>query len=119
LFWGFMALSGFVVRHHDFFEFSGLRQLYQRADEVGRPTGMPRLVDTGIYGVIRHPMYFFTLAAMLVCPLMTLDLAIVFAASALYLAVGIPIEERKLVTTFGEPYLQYRSRVPALIPKFK
>jgi protein-S-isoprenylcysteine O-methyltransferase Ste14 len=34
----------------------------------------------------------------------------------LYLAVGIPYEERKLISIFGKEYELYRHRVSALIP---
>ena len=31
-------------------------------------------------------------------------------------ADGIPVEERKLVRLFGDAYVEYRRRVPALLP---
>jgi methanethiol S-methyltransferase len=119
IFWGLFLISMRMVARLDFLEFMGLRQLYQSAEGAGRPQGTPRLIEDGIYARIRHPIYFFTLLAFAAAPFMTLDRAIVLGASALYLAIGIPIEERKLVTLFGESYVEYRKRVPAVLPRFK
>jgi protein-S-isoprenylcysteine O-methyltransferase Ste14 len=41
----------------------------------------------------------------------------VLAGSTLYLAFGVPVEERKLRAQFGPNYDEYRRRVPALIPR--
>jgi protein-S-isoprenylcysteine O-methyltransferase Ste14 len=34
-----------------------------------------------------------------------------------YTILAIPLEERKLIKEFGNDYIQYRKRVPALVPK--
>jgi protein-S-isoprenylcysteine O-methyltransferase Ste14 len=49
-------------------------------------------------------------------PTLSLDRLTLFAAAAAYLSVGIPVEERKLIRLFGEDYVAYRRRVPALLP---
>ena len=58
-----------------------------------------------------------TLLAFAVAPMMTLDRALLTAAVCAYLVIAIPIEERKLVAIFGKAYLDYRKRVPAVIPR--
>jgi protein-S-isoprenylcysteine O-methyltransferase Ste14 len=35
-----------------------------------------------------------------------------------YLPIGIHLEERKLIATFGEAYRRYRGEVPALWPRW-
>ncbi|MGZ3688566.1 MAG: methyltransferase family protein, partial [Bdellovibrionota bacterium] len=79
--------------------------------------GNEKLIATGFYRYVRHPIYTFTLLAFLVAPLMTLDRMLVVISVSLYLAVAIPVEERKLIAIFGKDYEAYRKRVPAVIPK--
>ena len=78
------------------------------------------LITNGIQSKIRHPLYSATILIFvgffLFIPKMVSLVAMV--AMLLYLPVGIYFEERKLVKKFGEDYLEYRKRVPPLIPKF-
>lgn len=83
----------------------------------GRPPGNPVLMETGAYARVRHPAYALTLVAFLCANTMTRDRLVLLAGMALYLAAGIPVEERKLVALFGDGYERYRKRVPALIPR--
>jgi len=39
--------------------------------------------------------------------------------ASLYMILAIPLEEDKLVEEFGEAYLKYQHRVPALVPGFR
>jgi protein-S-isoprenylcysteine O-methyltransferase Ste14 len=116
IYWGLLAVSARILMRFDGLEFIGLKQIYLPRQAVGRLGGPHRLVTDGIYGVVRHPTYTFTLAAFLFGPLMTLDRLMVFLASLAYLAIAIPFEEKKLVALFGEDYRCYRKRVPAVIP---
>jgi protein-S-isoprenylcysteine O-methyltransferase Ste14 len=116
LFWGSMAAAGWVMNRFDALEFLGFKQLYSSAEELARPSSAPRLDSSGIYAHIRHPIYAFTLLAFAATPFMTLDRMLLLGSVALYLAWAIPIEERKLITLFGDSYERYRRRVPAIIP---
>jgi methanethiol S-methyltransferase len=43
---------------------------------------------------------------------------LIFAVAALgYIAVGVRFEERDLRRDLGPPYLEYASRVPAILPR--
>lgn len=127
-FWGLSALSlglflafflGLtrVMLKFDPLEFFGLRQIYSRPEQIERMSAGDHLLEDGIYSVIRHPIYFFTLSAFIVTPMMSLDRAVLTTASVLYLYFGIPIEERKLDRRFGGAYSDYRRRVPAVVPR--
>jgi len=77
------------------------------------------LMETGIYGVVRHPIYlaatFEVLAICLLCGApWTLLVGAVTVGPALW--VRIKLEERALVAHFGELYVKYQGRVPALVP---
>ena len=75
-----------------------------------------KIVTSGVYGVVRHPQF---LAGVLVCFSMMLisqHLYSVIAGSiaALLFASDVPPADKRLVEKFGEPYLLYMERVPAL-----
>ncbi len=46
----------------------------------------------------------------------SLDRVVIFLAMMVYFSFGIPIEEEKLIRIFGQDYVEYRKRVPALFP---
>lgn len=77
------------------------------------------LKTDGPYGLVRHPMYLgivlFHLGASL-----AMESPLLLAITALFVvpftAVRIGAEEKVLRDAFGERYLRYAERVPALIP---
>jgi protein-S-isoprenylcysteine O-methyltransferase Ste14 len=105
-----------ILGRLDFLDFVGWGPLLRPGDPNSRTAGTPQLCTTGLYGWVRHPVYTCLLAMFLLSPRLTLDRLTVFAAACLYLAVGIPVEERKLIRLFGDAYVRYCRRVPALLP---
>jgi len=80
-----------------------------------------RIVDTGPYGLVRHPIYSGVMFAALMTALMKASPASL--AGALLVCVGFAItaqvEERFLRDQLGaEAYDAYSRRVPMLIPRF-
>jgi len=79
-----------------------------------------KVVETGIYAKVRHPMYLADMilawAAFLFQP------EIRFLISALWLTlvffIWMNLEEKALYEKFGEKYLKYKKRVPRIIPRF-
>jgi protein-S-isoprenylcysteine O-methyltransferase Ste14 len=69
------------------------------------------LETRGLYGLVRHPIYFGWLLFVAGAPLMTSTRLLFAAVSVGYLAVAIPFEERSLIESFGEPYRAYRRQV--------
>jgi protein-S-isoprenylcysteine O-methyltransferase Ste14 len=85
-----------------------------RAVLLARRGTAPRhvaLETHGLYGFVRHPLYFGW--ALLVCgaPDMTLTRAVFAIVSTGYLALAIPWEERTLIGHFGAEYEAYQRRV--------
>lgn len=79
------------------------------------------LIDTGPYGLARHPIYTGLILA-LVGSALALDqwrgvLAVVLAVASLWRKLNV--EERFMVEAFGERYEDYRRRVPALVPRIR
>lgn len=117
VYWTLMGAAIWFLARFDWIQFAGFRQLMTGSE--GQSVGTPRLITTGAYAWVRHPAYAATLSAFLITPYMTLDRMILTLVMALYLVAATPIEERKLVATFGDAYIQYSSQVPALIPIFR
>ncbi len=90
-------------------DFLGLRQLR------GNP-GDHRLVTTGCYNRVRHPLYSLALIFLVLNPVMTLKWLILTMFSTVYFVVGARIEERRLVAEFSDSYRRYQERVPMFLP---
>ncbi len=78
-----------------------------------------KLITTQIYSKVRHPLYSATLLIMIGMFLFIPKVSTLIALSTTicYLFVGIYFEERKLIKKYGETYLNYKDKVPAIIPK--
>ena len=76
----------------------------------GTPRTKPELINTGVYRLVRHPIYTGALMLYLGCILMTLSLAsaalwLLIIAFYIYLC---KYEESVLAEEFGDDYLQYK-----------
>jgi protein-S-isoprenylcysteine O-methyltransferase Ste14 len=93
------------------FLFVGLRQAAEGAEPA------PHFTQDGLYGIVRHPLYTFSMILIWLMPVMSWNLLAFNIGASGYMVVGMIFEERKLVLEFGEVYLNYRRRVPALVPR--
>lgn len=79
------------------------------------------LKTDGLQSKIRHPLYTGTIMVFLgyfvYNPM--LSSLITLISLLIYLPIGIKMEEKKLINKFGQQYLDYRSTVPALLPKIQ
>jgi len=69
------------------------------------------LQTAGVYGLVRHPLYFGWVLLVFGAPHMTMTRFVFACVSSAYLALAIPFEERGLVETFGPDYAAYRRQV--------
>ncbi len=122
--WGWLMrgaqLAGLVglvaaVFETDVGEYAGLAQL--------RPGWSPDHKEpmrlSGLYCLVRHPIYFFSLPLIWLSPALTrngLTIAILFT---LYFYFGAKHEETGLRAEFGPLYDAYRQRVPMLLPRLR
>jgi protein-S-isoprenylcysteine O-methyltransferase Ste14 len=93
----------------DSLSFIGLRQLFE-AEKSGA------LVVHGLYKMVRHPLYTFSLLLIWLTPSVSQNSLTVYIGSTLYILVGTYFEERKLLREFGEAYADYKKSTPMLIP---
>jgi len=84
------------------------------------PDRTSKLVISGIYAKIRHPLYLAALllfgGLILIYPFPKM---ITFAGAFCgYVLIGAYLEERKLILQYGQTYLDYRNQVGFMIPKW-
>ena len=77
------------------------------------------LVRSGPYAVTRHPIYTGLLLALIGTWLTRETLAGILGLTLVILGIVLKVrlEERLLLSHFGDAYREYRARVPALIPR--
>jgi len=66
---------------------------------------------------VRHPLYIGWLTIFWAAPTMTVSHLIFALATTAYILIAIQLEERDLVSAFGNVYVDYRARTPMLIPR--
>ena len=66
--------------------------------------------------MVRHPLYLFSILMIWSCPDLTTDRLLFNFLWTVWIVIGAFLEERDLVTEFGDLYLEYRKRVPMFIP---
>lgn len=98
-----------AVLQTDTLSFVGLRQLF----EEEKPA---QLVTRGLYSMVRHPLYLFSLSFFWLSPSMSVNSLAFNIGVTAYFVIGAYFEERKLLRDFGEAYAEYKRKTPFLIP---
>ena len=109
--WAIVFYSSFLIDH---FELFGLKQVWQHYK--GRPHVTAPFSERSIYRWMRHPLMFGFIVAFWSAPTMTLSRLLFALVSTLWILIAIRIEEHDLAEYLGEPYRDYRSRTPMLLP---
>lgn len=87
------------------------------AFQNGTTSDSLNLNTSGFYRYVRHPLYSAGLLFMWASPIMTINLLLITISLTLYIVIGALLEERKLIIEYGDIYLEYRKKVPMLIPR--
>ena len=101
----------------DVLDLAGVRPVLTRAGSHHAVRQSPPLTTRGLYGFVRHPLYFAWALFVFSAPTMTSTRASFAIISTAYLIIAIPWEERGLIATFGQEYQASRRRVTSrMIP---
>ena len=76
-----------------------------------------RLVDTGIYAIVRHPQYTGGIYAIFLTTFLVYPhplFAVLGVAGTVVVYISCRVEDRDLVRKFGEDYEAYMKRVPRM-----
>jgi len=111
---GVVVFSTFLFSH---FEQYGVRQVAFHM--MQRDMDAPQFATPSLYKMVRHPIYVGFTIAFWSTPVMTAGHLLFAVVTTGYIFIGIALEERDLVATFGDEYRRYRERVGVLpLPRF-
>lgn len=110
--WLAVPVASLMIDHFDLF---GTRQVWlywRRRPYTSSPFRTPML-----YSRVRHPIYVAWFLAFWATPTMTLGHLLFAGAMTLYMVIATQLEERDLVSHYGDTYREYRRRVPMFLPR--
>lgn len=110
---GAIALAGAALAVGGLVDYgrSPMAELARRRRASGDPVDRPLYAPSGFARIARHP--FFAGLALLMAA--TLAQSVYFAGFALLAAIGMPLQDRKLLLRHGESYAEYLRRT-SLVP---
>jgi methanethiol S-methyltransferase len=111
-----------AFQYLDKWEFMGFRQVWRyimKREVAGNIEGLTEkeLVTTGVYGIVRHPLYVAGLIIFTFSPRITVNGLLITVLADLYFIFGMFIEERRFVKIFGDQYREYMKKVPRMVPR--
>ena len=109
--WWIVLISTFMINHFDLF---GLRQVWFYF--LGKKYEPLQFRIPFFYKYVRHPLYLGWLIAFWATPVMSAAQLLFAVLTTGYILTAIKLEEKDLITHFGEKYLSYKRWVPKIIP---
>lgn len=100
----------------DLLRFGGLRQVLAYWNGQRLPLPDEPLQVNGVYRLVRHPLYLFSLMIIWPLNIMTEGFLAFAIGSTIYFIFGSLLEERRLLEAYGETYRLYQQQTPWLIP---
>ncbi|MBU0708786.1 DUF1295 domain-containing protein [Patescibacteria group bacterium] len=118
--WGVMA-TGSIIFIKSWLDLARAAKFLPIIALARKNLGPQKLVTTGLYAHVRHPMLLgylvclFGLSIVSLSPFMAIW--VVPLVGYFSLTVEVETEERELNSWFGKKYREYQKKVPALIPR--
>jgi methanethiol S-methyltransferase len=100
--------------NYDSLSFFGIRQIlnFGKTNIINPALEIKK---KGLLGIIRHPMYLCLIIYLWSQTFRMIDI-VVNSILTVYVLIGTILEEKKLVSEFGDYYIKYQQEVPMLIP---
>ncbi len=89
-------------------DFAGIRQISGKSKNM--------LITKGAYGIVRHPLYTGGIIILFTKIYMTQFDLTAFVLVSFYSITGALIEEKRLISIYGEEYRKYQQEVSMFIP---
>jgi protein-S-isoprenylcysteine O-methyltransferase Ste14 len=109
--WLLVLYATLLIDHFDLF---GLTQVWRHL--AGRPYRASQFNTAALYPMVRQPLYVGWLTVFWAAPTMTVAHLVFALLTTAYILISIRLEERNLVSGFGDLYIEYREHAPMLIP---
>lgn len=112
--WATVLTSTLLISHFHLF---GLTQGFARLLKIDAQE--PQFVTPLFYRWVRHPIYSGFVVAFWATPEMTAGHLLFAVATTGYILIGLSLEERDLVSLFGDRYRHYRTQTGMLFPRLR
>ena len=109
--WALVLVSTFLINHFDLF---GLQQVWFNFKD--KPEPAPNYTERLFYKIVRHPLQMGFLMGLWITPTMSWTLFTLSTFMTIYIFIGLHYEEKDLVVSLGDSYVDYQKRVRKLIP---
>lgn len=109
--WLMMIAATFHFGH---FRFLGLAEAWENFRQARPEKGV--MSERYLYALVRHPISLGWMLAPFFVAHFTIGHLVFAAATMAYVLLATPFEEADLIEEIGEPYREYRKRVPAFVP---
>ena len=112
----FLSIIGFyfTIRSLRPFDPLGIKEIISHLK--GKTTKESFFTVRGTYQWVRHPLYFFSLLMIWAQVSVTTDRLLFNGLWTFWIIIGTFLEERDLISSFGDAYRNYQRKVPMLIP---
>lgn len=109
-----ISLAGVVLVTAWYLARGGMKAVF------GTKREKPEVISSGVFRLVRHPIYTGAILFYLGAILITMSIAsfVFWILIILFYLFIARYEERILTETFGEEYTNYRKKVGMLVPKF-
>ncbi len=111
-----LVYTGFKINGKEFLGISQVKRYIKGKYNLNDLDEKCELRTDGIFSYTRHPIYLFSILFLGFRPYMDLFYLVFFICLAVYFYIGAYFEEKKLVKMFGESYIEYKNKVPAILP---
>jgi len=110
-----MVVAGLVLIAGWYMARGGMKAVF------GTERDKPAVIDTGVFRIVRHPIYLGAILFYLGASLITMSIAsalFILVIIGFYIFIG-RYEERILTEEFGQDYLEYKKKTGMLIPRLR
>ena len=109
-----IPLSAVILVISGYFALAAHRILFEEERKI------PVVIRHGVFGVVRHPLYFSVILLCLGLLLLTFSMAAVLVWIIIFIFYNFiaSYEENLLIEEFGKDYEKYQQTVPRWIPRF-